>query len=341
MAAATASKPRTARGGREAIPRLELPNGCSSRERLLEAARQLIRERGYESLEVRDIAAAADVSRQTFYNNFADKRECVAAVATDPELSEIDLQLRVAEARGSEWASQLAKALEGVLADQHASPDTPRARLLDALEHSIRERGYERTRIVHLTKAAGVGREDFYIHFADKRECLAALSGQALGALMRALQDELGDSQLVELELALAALVEALEADPHRTQLAVGELAELSCEHPADPRLAHARSFRDLLAGLAARDPHFAGQELERRVVVGALADAIEGAVIDGCQEELPELVAEVRDAFLAPLRPKPQVQASPEWADRGGDRSNGNGARPGTRRASRLVVSR
>lgn len=279
------------------------PPETSARERLLMAARELIRERGYESLQVREIADAAGVSRQTFYNNFADKRECVAAVASDPELSDIDLRLRAAEARGSEWAPQLSKALEGVLAEGNSSPDTPRARLLDALEQSIEDRGYAATRIVDLTKAARVSRKDFYVHFADKRECLAALSGRALGALERALEDELSDRDEVELELAIALLVDALRADPRRTWLAVGELPELSYDPPADPSLACAQSFRDLLDGLARRDPRLASEELERRIVVGALADAIEGAVDGGHQDQIPALVSEVCEALLAPLR--------------------------------------
>jgi AcrR family transcriptional regulator len=324
---ATASKPETAPKVREAKG-LEPPGG-SSRARLLSAARRLIGERGYESLEVRELAAVAGLSHQSFYNNFADKRECAAAVASDPELAEIDLRLRAAEARGSEWAPKLAKALEDVLAEEHSSPDAPRARLLDALEQSIGERGYERTRIAHLTKAAGVSRKDFYLHFAGKRECLAALSGRAIEALKRTVEGELGEGQLVELELSLASLVEALGADPARTQLAVGELAELPCEQPADPEHADARSFRDLLEGLAARDPQLGGEGLERRILVGALADAIEGAVIDGRQEEIAELVAEVREAYLAPLRAEPQAQEPPDWPDRAGHGVNGNGAGP------------
>jgi AcrR family transcriptional regulator len=290
--------------------RLELPYDAPARERLKLAARELIRERGYESLEVREIAAAAGVSRQTFYNNFADKRECVAAVAGDPEIADIDLRLRAAEARGSEWAPQLGKALEGALAEEHASPDTPRARLLDALEGSIEERGYAETRLVHLTKAAGVSRKDFYVQFADKQECLAALCGRAVGEFELALEDELCDREAVELELALALLVDALTADPRRTRIAVGQLPELSWERPADPRLAHARSFRDLLEALAARDPQLASEELGRRIVVGALADAIEGAVDSGRQDEIPALVSEVCEALLLPLRPTASSQA-------------------------------
>lgn len=48
------------------------------RARLLAAVPKVVAERGYEATSVADLVKAAAVSRNAFYNNFADKRECFA-----------------------------------------------------------------------------------------------------------------------------------------------------------------------------------------------------------------------------------------------------------------------
>ncbi|RSN68675.1 MULTISPECIES: TetR family transcriptional regulator [Actinomadura] len=50
------------------------------REALLDAAAALLVERGYRGLRMRDVAAAAGVSRQTVYNEFGDKWGLAQAV---------------------------------------------------------------------------------------------------------------------------------------------------------------------------------------------------------------------------------------------------------------------
>src|ERR1700758_5102955 len=54
---------------------------AESRQRLLDAARQLFIERGYHATRPQDIARAADLGHGTFYLHFADKRECFLAFA--------------------------------------------------------------------------------------------------------------------------------------------------------------------------------------------------------------------------------------------------------------------
>lgn len=50
---------------------------AAAREKILEAASQLIRSHGYEDATMRDIAAAAEVSYQTLYNYFPSKGDIV------------------------------------------------------------------------------------------------------------------------------------------------------------------------------------------------------------------------------------------------------------------------
>jgi AcrR family transcriptional regulator len=49
------------------------------RERLIDAVPRVVAERGYEAMSVADIVKAAAVSRNAFYKNFGDKKECFAA----------------------------------------------------------------------------------------------------------------------------------------------------------------------------------------------------------------------------------------------------------------------
>lgn len=49
------------------------------RERLIAAVPGVAAERGYEAMSVADVVKAAAVSRNAFYKNFADKKECFAA----------------------------------------------------------------------------------------------------------------------------------------------------------------------------------------------------------------------------------------------------------------------
>ncbi|WP_030168368.1 TetR family transcriptional regulator [Spirillospora albida] len=54
--------------------------GRSVRESLLDAAAELLVERGYRGVRMADVAAAAGVSRQTVYNEFGDKWGLAQAV---------------------------------------------------------------------------------------------------------------------------------------------------------------------------------------------------------------------------------------------------------------------
>lgn len=52
---------------------------ASQRGRLLDAMAQVVAEKGYATVTVADIVERAEVSRRTFYEQFADKEECLLA----------------------------------------------------------------------------------------------------------------------------------------------------------------------------------------------------------------------------------------------------------------------
>src|SRR5215210_8448919 len=63
---------------------------ASQRTRLLEAAGRAVAEKGYGAATIDDIVRGAGVSKQTFYEHFADKLDCFLAAyeAASEELLE-------------------------------------------------------------------------------------------------------------------------------------------------------------------------------------------------------------------------------------------------------------
>lgn len=59
------------------------PRGLRSRERLKEAAREVLNEKGYHSLRVQDITERAAAANGLFYRYFHDLREIVAEICSD------------------------------------------------------------------------------------------------------------------------------------------------------------------------------------------------------------------------------------------------------------------
>jgi AcrR family transcriptional regulator len=70
-------EPRRLPRGRHALAPEEVL--ADQRQRLVDAVPRVVAEHGYEATSVADIVKAAAVSRNAFYNNFADKQECFAA----------------------------------------------------------------------------------------------------------------------------------------------------------------------------------------------------------------------------------------------------------------------
>lgn len=72
----SAAPKRLPRGRHALAPEVVLRD---QRERLIDAVPRVVAERGYEAMSVADIVKAAAVSRNAFYKNFADKKECFSA----------------------------------------------------------------------------------------------------------------------------------------------------------------------------------------------------------------------------------------------------------------------
>src|ERR1700732_664868 len=69
--------------GPSATPGLRQRKRQQTRERLTRVARALFLERGFEATTLDDIAAAADISRRSFFHYFASKEDVVFAWQED------------------------------------------------------------------------------------------------------------------------------------------------------------------------------------------------------------------------------------------------------------------
>ena len=89
----TEKNPRVARARKKSAPvsksgyfkpaAMLNPRGLRSRERLKEAAREVLNEKGYHSLRVQNITERAGAANGLFYRYFHDLREIVAEICSD------------------------------------------------------------------------------------------------------------------------------------------------------------------------------------------------------------------------------------------------------------------
>src|SRR3974377_71251 len=102
------------RGPRAPRGRMPGPRGAR-RQRVIDAAMELGLEGGYDAVQMRDVAARADVAMGTVYRYFSSKDHLLAATLVY-------------------WVEQLDRRL----AQQPARGDDAAARVLDALDRALR-----------------------------------------------------------------------------------------------------------------------------------------------------------------------------------------------------------
>jgi len=98
--------------GRHGLPRELVIR--SQRERLLAAVVRVTAARGYESTSVADILEEAGVGRESFYELFDDKRDCLLA-ARGILVDDLEESVRVAYEEGDAWVERVANGLGAML----------------------------------------------------------------------------------------------------------------------------------------------------------------------------------------------------------------------------------
>ena len=114
--------------GRHGLPR-ELVER-SQRERLLAAVVKVTVERGYESTTVGDILGEAGVGRESFYELFDDKLDCMLA-AHKILVDSLEERVREAYLEEGSWTERMRRALQVTLDWFAADPDAARFTLVD------------------------------------------------------------------------------------------------------------------------------------------------------------------------------------------------------------------
>ena len=130
---------------------------ASQRERLIRAMLETVAESGYEATTVPQVVARARVSRNAFYEFFADKTDCFIA-ACDEEVTDELLGALLAFAAEPDWVQMMRRGVGAYLQWWAGRPALSRAYFIGlpaAGERAIaqRERAYARFR--RLFMAAG------------------------------------------------------------------------------------------------------------------------------------------------------------------------------------------
>ena len=163
----------------EPTPSLRELKKQQTRGRLLDAARDLFETQSYDQTSIEQIAAAAGVSRGTFFNYFPAKESQLAALAGE-ELQQLEAG---AEREGSAVA-RIRATMRALVEDTRPFPRVTRYVLLQALQQPPDERattlrlGDMLRRLVRQAQASGEIRADL-----DPAEMAQAILGAYLAAV--------------------------------------------------------------------------------------------------------------------------------------------------------------
>lgn len=108
------------------------PLVAEHRARLLEGMARAVAAKGYADTTIADIVREASVSRRTFYENFADKAECLTALYESASRNALAV-LRGAIDPQSDWQAQLEQALSAYFGALACNPVLLRTLFIEIL----------------------------------------------------------------------------------------------------------------------------------------------------------------------------------------------------------------
>lgn len=179
----------------------------SQRERLLDAAVDVVAEKGYRATTVADLTKAAGVSRTTFYELFDDKEACFLA-AYDAAADVLARRVGAAFETQDAWPDRVRAGLMAMLESLAAEPQVARLALVDVGSAGPRAQRRYRAALQRMTPFFDEGRD-----FAPGGRGLPAnTSRMAIGSVTGLVADEIEAGradQLPELlpEVLFATLV--------------------------------------------------------------------------------------------------------------------------------------
>jgi AcrR family transcriptional regulator len=184
--------------GRHGLPR-ELVER-SQRERLLAAVVRVTVANGYESTTVADILGEAGVGRETFYELFDDKLDCVLA-AHKVLADDLEKRVKVTYDEAGTWPERVRKTLAATLDWFASDPEVARFFLVELSTVGPAFRATFQTEYARFTKLVedGIGEDG-----PDPE--LTRATGMAVGAILSQIYEEVVIEKTAELPRLLPEL---------------------------------------------------------------------------------------------------------------------------------------
>lgn len=183
--------------GRHGLPR-ELVTR-SQRERLLAAVVRVAAANGFESTSVADILEQAGVGRESFYELFADKKDCLLAART-LLVEDLDATIASAYEGSGPWPERVRKALAAMLDWFAADPAAARIVCIEVAAVGIASRELFQADFARFTKLMDDGLD------LEPTPGLPQLSGLAVGAAVARVYEEVVRDRTLELPRLLPEL---------------------------------------------------------------------------------------------------------------------------------------
>lgn len=186
-----------------------------------------------------------------------------------------------------------------------------RERLFGAMVAVVSEKGYEATTVADVIEVCGVSRSDFYRHFANKAECLAAAAEAMLELALSELEETRGHGGEAEARAIFERFIGLVGSERAAARVclvelhAAGEEGEAVAERGSE---ALAEMFDALTAELPGQER--VGPELVR-VLVGGLGKLIQTRLCRDQDGELESLAPELW-GWLRSVRPPPRALEAP-----------------------------
>jgi AcrR family transcriptional regulator len=165
-----------------------------------------------------------------------------------------------------------------------------RGRMLEAMAVAVGNKGYTGVAVADVVAGAGVSRETFYQHFADKEKCFLAAYEMAVDTMRRAMTDALAGrpaDPLARFDRALRSYLDLLSSEGAIARVFLVDV------YAAGPRALERRrevqdDFVDVIAEIFAAKA--AGDRFACEALVAAISSMVTVRVAAGEFDELPGL---------------------------------------------------
>ncbi len=177
-----------------------------------------------------------------------------------------------------------------------------RDRLIAAIAHVVAREGYRATSVSKIVGAAGVSRNSFYEHFANKEECFLAAYDEAVEQVMARVHAATAStrSRRAALEAGFGAFLGYAADEPELAWLCVVEVLAAGPRALArrDEAMSRFAAFLERGRGDDAADV----PPVLTEVIVGGVYEVIYARILNRETARLPDLLPDVLYVWLAPF---------------------------------------